>query len=373
VEAVPGGLQGWRDANSEFLPDANEFDKPGRRLHSQRAGQNTRYCPAVQQAVVTAKEPGEFRAVSGMEEHSFCAVRTPDGLQTSIWRVNNQEKVVQAQIAEFRACCQDLGIGCHGGGQTGGAPTAIGQQIPGRRSPSTARPTPMPPRPWDHLVRVMDRPVCRRIEAASRAQIKQAEDNVRDCRRPSITITTVCRDEQQKAEASIEKLLKINSEQVTAESQQAAHLELLQDLFGDSDMIWAGRWYCSSPGSSRGQSPSQFQRQVAATLSTGSEQVVSAAGQVGASSQVAWSAQVRQAASIEGDQARKPWYKMVFGNCEDQAEFAENSQQANDLARQTRAAADQRKFGRHAVMSAAMPRIKNLVGRHCCEDFNQDD
>jgi len=61
---------------------------------------------------------------------------------------------------------------------------------------------------------------------------------------------------QQKAEATIEKLLKINSDR-SAESQQAPTWQLFKIFSVNSDLRLGWSLVCSSPGSSRGQSPSQ--------------------------------------------------------------------------------------------------------------------
>jgi methyl-accepting chemotaxis protein len=92
-------------------------------------------------------------------------------------------------------------------------------------------------------------------------------------------------------------------------------------------------------------------RQLALSMNDGSAQVASAAGQVSASSQSLAEGSSEQAASIEETSSSlEEMSSMTRRN-------AENSQQANDLARQTRAAADKGAADMQA-MSGAMAEIK---------------
>ena len=93
-------------------------------------------------------------------------------------------------------------------------------------------------------------------------------------------------------------------------------------------------------------------RQLALSMSDGSAQVASAAGQVSASSQSLAEGSSEQAASIEETSSSlEEMSSMTKRN-------AENSRQANDLARQTRGAADKGAADMQA-MSGAMTEIKN--------------
>jgi methyl-accepting chemotaxis protein len=93
-------------------------------------------------------------------------------------------------------------------------------------------------------------------------------------------------------------------------------------------------------------------RQLALSMSDGSAQVASAAGQVSASSQSLAEGSSEQAASIEETSSSlEEMSSMTKRN-------AENSRQANDLARQTRTAADKGVADMQA-MSGAMAEIKN--------------
>ena len=290
--------QGWRDANSEFFRMANEFDKLAGGYNRSERGKTTRYCPALQQAVVTAKEArAEFKEQIQEWKNILLRGQNPDDYNKHLAAFNNQEKVVQAQIAELQGLLQDLGLDATVAAKLAGAHSELGNKYR-EALQSYSQTNADAAKTVDHLVRGMDRPVAAAIEAAV-AQIKQAEDNVRELQAAlDHQLLTVCRDEQQKAEASIEKLLKINSEQVTAESQQAAHLGSFFKIFSVIATLIglvAGlllAWIIT-------RSITKPIKAVADTLSTGSEQVVSAAGQVGASSQSLAEGASEQAASIE--------------------------------------------------------------------------
>ncbi len=342
--------QSWRAANTEFFRMADEFDALAGDYNRSERGKTTRYCAALQQAVVAGKE-ARAEEKEQIQEWKNILLRGQnlDDYNKYLAAFNHDEKLVQTQIAELQGLIGDLGLDTAPAARVASEHSELGRKYR-EALQSYSQTNADAAKTVDHLVKGMDRPLAEAIEALV-TQVGQGEGKVRGLQAAlDHQLLTVCRDEQQKVEASIEKLLKVNGGQVAAESQHAASMGGFFKMFSVvATLIGLGAglilaWIIT-------RSITRPVKAVADAISAGAEQTVSAAGQVSSSSQSLAEGASEQAASLEETSSSlEEMSSMTKRN-------AENAQKANDLAKQARSAAD-KGISDMQSMNAAMDAIK---------------
>jgi len=185
VEAVPGGLAGLARRQPPSSSDANGFDKLAAATTAASGAKPRAIARRLQQAVVTAKEAGRNSRRQIQEwKNILLRGQNPDDYNKHLAAFKNQEKVVQAQIAELQGLLQDLGLDATWR-PNWGRPQRIGNKYregapklqPDQRDVRQDR---GPSGPGNRIVRLPPPSKRRRADQA-------AEDNVRELQAPSIT------------------------------------------------------------------------------------------------------------------------------------------------------------------------------------------
>ena len=342
--------QSLRAANNEFFRLSDEFDRLADGFNRSERGKTVRYCQAMRQVEAAAKEArAEFKEQIQEWKNILLRGQNRDDFDKHLAAFNNQEKLVRTQIAELQGLLQDLRLDASVAAKLASAHNELGRKYREAlqnysQTNANAATT------VDRQVKGMDRSITEAIEALV-TQVTQVNDKVRTLDKAlNQQLLTICRDAQQKVEASIGKILKINGDRAAAESQQADSLGKFFKRFSliiTSIGLGAGlilAWIIT-------RSISKPIKAVVNSLSTGAEQTAAAAGQVSSASQSLAEGASEQAASLEETSASiEEMSSMTKRN-------TENAEKANELAKKARAAAEKGSIDMQA-MSHAMDAIK---------------
>jgi methyl-accepting chemotaxis protein len=342
--------QAWRETNNEFFRLSAEFDQLTESLDRSERGKTTRYRPALQQTVIEAKEArSEFKEQIQEWKNILLRGQNPDDFAKHLAAFNNQEKTVQAIVAELRGLLRDLGLDPATADRLADAHRELGNKYREALKSYDAGNVDAS-KTVDKLVRGMDRPVADAFDAIA-AQIATAETKVRTLQAAlDHQLLTVGRDAQQKVDVSLARLLTSNDARVAAESGDAARMgtffkTLSVIAAAVALVIGLALAFVITRSITRGINA------VTDTLSAGASQVVSAAGQVSSSSQSLAQGANEQAAALEETSASiEELSSMTKRN-------SENAEKANALAKQARVAAERGSTDMEA-MSTAMSAIK---------------